>query len=189
LVALRFSVLVFALGVAACGARSPLETPELFDEQPPSPTPIENPQPPDPKPVIVTQPPQPDPRPEREPTPAPQPQSVTIGGCPMICEGGCAGPGLVVGTRLDTSQIVIPSDITPEQYPKASGFTCGVDLPVGVDLLLEARVEPGFRFVRWADSVAVSLGWGACPCRDSTDPMCFFSVEKRVYCGAVYTTR
>jgi hypothetical protein len=187
-VALRFSVAVVLLSGAACGTRSPLETPEPSEQQVTEP--VDDPRPPDPNPVLPTKPQPPDPNPQPPLPPPPQQQAALIGGCAQLCEGGCSHPGLVVGTRLDTGEIVIPVDIVPDDYKTAGGLSCGVDLPLGTELMLEARVEPGFRFVRWMDSVSKeALGWGPCPCTDSTDPICFLIVSESVYCGGAYALR
>jgi hypothetical protein len=113
------------------------------------------------------------------------PGTVTVAGCPSFCAGGCTHPGLVFGTRLDTSEQVIPVGVAPNQ-PVPSGFTCAAVLPIGVELFLEAQVNPGFRFVNWASSSAAGINWQPCPCAGSIDPICEFTVKERLYCGATY---
>jgi len=153
----RPSALLLLVALAGCGARSTLEMPEPDEDA--GPQPIQDPRP---QPI----------------------EYVTVGGCNSFCEGGCSYPGLVVGTRLDTMEIVIPSDLLPEDFPSGSGFSCTADLPRGVALSLEARVEPGFRFVRW--SASLNDKWAPCPCLASIEPICNLIVDGPVYCGAVY---
>jgi hypothetical protein len=111
-----------------------------------------------------------------EPTPEPEPEPVelaTIAGCPSQCLGGCAFPGSVIGTRLDTGDVVLPV-----------GNSCTTAVPVGVQVRLEATVNRGFEFIRWANV----NNWDPCPCAEAVDPVCVVTATEAsaVYCGAVY---
>lgn len=175
------------LAVTACGSRSSLDAGVLDDDSPPAPTREPEPEPKMPRPTPVPEPvpeppptmaPMPEPAPEPEPEPPPDVELVTVAGCPSQCLGGCRFPGTVIGTRLDTGEEVFPTKLD------GPGSSCSADLPVGTELELEATVKFGFAFVWWTNVP----NWAPCPCADSSDPVCIFTVtaSNNVYCGAVY---
>jgi hypothetical protein len=177
--------LLLALG--ACGSRTSIESGVYDDGGSEAPTPIPEPEPqpvptPTPTPTPIPEPePEPPPPMPPEPKPMPEPQPpppdlLTIVACPVECQGGCSFPGNVVGTRGDTGELIIPSELGPG--------SCTAEVPSGVAVWLEAQVNPGFFFVRWTNVD----NWAPCPCALSGDPVCVFTATGpgTVYCGAVY---
>ncbi|HKY41022.1 MAG TPA: hypothetical protein VJN18_34040 [Polyangiaceae bacterium] len=159
----RAFALVFLL--AGCGARSPLEAGELGLGDEPDPTP------------------KPGPVPEPEPEPEPEPVDyVRVAGCVSLCQGGCAFPGRVFGTRLDTGEVVFPMPL-----PSGTSGRCSAELPRGASLRVEAQINAGFRFLWWEN--AGNDMWAPCPYSGSVEPTFELVVEEPVYCGAVFAKK
>jgi hypothetical protein len=179
------------------------DDPELEDEQPPVPPdmtpPLEEPERPsdtkDPSldPEVEPEPEETGPAPpcssfplENSPADPDPPGYALVGACNYRCLN-CARPGIVVGTRLDCSQQVIPVGVTPEQAEAGAGHTCGLYLPLGTEMLVEARPAPGMRFVAWESPPPEHPNrYTPCPCDGSPETSCAFAVTARTYCGAVY---
>jgi hypothetical protein len=64
---------------------------------------------------------------------------------------------------------------------------CGDFIELGTSARLSAVAAPGYRFHHWRAGADQSAGV-PCPCEDSPDPECSFTVTERVYCGAVFTS-
>jgi hypothetical protein len=109
-----------------------------------------------------------------------------IGACSYRCLDGCSHPGIVVGWRLDSHEQFVPVGLSAEQAIVSGGYGCGARLPIGERVALEARVERGFAFLEWLTGVNPEFNWQRCPCAGSQDRHCQFTVQERVYCGAVY---
>ena len=110
-------------------------------------------------------------------------ETARIAACASECLDGCACAGVVIATRLDVGELIIPVGASLDDPPECGeNFTCAADVPVGTVLLIEAQVRAGFAFAHW-ESVHVDR---PCPCEGSEERSCEFTVDAPVYCGGVF---
>ena len=68
---------------------------------------------------------------------------------------------------------------------REAGAKCYAWLPIGTRVSMRSTVEDGCHFEAWRAGFGASEGL-PCPCEQSTEPSCEFTVEHDVYCGAMF---